>query len=261
MVPYYGHCLVDGLRSDAIDGASNVTVGAFCDVFSQPPHVRRMHRGDGHHASPGALEQTVYIARLVRASLCSSLPLSSLFPLDLTAATQYPDYDMPSLCKTLRSQWNRLRGRTPDEERQLQEQPHRSASAPPTRRTTTPISRQSVGSRPVTPTSLPATGRTRDTAQAARSPLSSAGTDATEIRTGAAPGSAPGPHGEGTRSGSKETKEVHSKIGEAVKGAVRTALDVTESLSDGVPFLSGAVKSLKTGVEVYEVGGLHLWVC
>ena len=74
-------------------------------------------------------------------------------------------------------------------------------------------------------------------------------------------GSAPNPHGEGTRSGSKETKEVHSKIGEAVKGAVRVALDVTESLSDGVPFLSGAVKSLKTVVEVYEVGGLHLWVC
>ena len=75
------------------------------------------------------------------------------------------------------------------------------------------------------------------------------------------PGSAPDPHGEGTRSGSKETKEAHSKSGEAVKGAIRTALDATESLSDGVPFLSGAVKSLKTVVEVYEVGGLHLWVC
>ena len=74
----------------------------------------------------------------------------------------------------------------------------------------------------------------------------------------ASPGNAPDPHREEPRSDSKQTKEGHSKIGEAVKGAVRVALDLTESLSDGVPFLSGAVKALKTVVEVYEVRCLNL---
>ena len=40
---------------------------------------------------------------------------------------------------------------------------------------------------------------------------------------------------------------------DTVKGTVRLALDITESLSEGVPFLPGAVKALKTVVEAYEV--------
>ena len=55
--------------------------------------------------------------------------------------------------------------------------------------------------------------------------------------------STPDEHREGRRSNTRDT----------VTGAVRLALDITESLSDGVPFLPGAVKALKTVVEAYEV--------
>ena len=40
---------------------------------------------------------------------------------------------------------------------------------------------------------------------------------------------------------------------DTVTGGVRLALDITESLSKGVPFLPGVVKALTTIVEVYEV--------
>ena len=62
-----------------------------------------------------------------------------------------------------------------------------------------------------------------------------------------------GTHEHRSESSSKKAKEGHSKTKDTVAGAVRLALDVTESLSDGVPFLPGAVKALKTVVEAYEV--------
>ena len=52
-----------------------------------------------------------------------------------------------------------------------------------------------------------------------------------------------GEHGEERRSNTKDT----------VTGAVRLALDITESLSEGVPFLPGAVKALHTVMEAVEV--------
>ena len=48
-------------------------------------------------------------------------------------------------------------------------------------------------------------------------------------------------------------KEGGSNMGDMITGAVRLALDITESLSDGVPFLPGALKALRTVVEAYEV--------
>ena len=61
-----------------------------------------------------------------------------------------------------------------------------------------------------------------------------------------------------------------SNTGETVTGAARLALDLAESLSEGVPFLPGAVKALKPVVEAYEVRFLvmgtlpnpivHLWL-
>ena len=50
----------------------------------------------------------------------------------------------------------------------------------------------------------------------------------------------PDEHGEGVESRPKVTKEAHSNTRDTVKGAVRLALDITESLSAGVPFLPGA---------------------
>ena len=49
------------------------------------------------------------------------------------------------------------------------------------------------------------------------------------------------------------TKEGHSTTRDTVTGGVRLALDITESLSQSVPFLSGAVKALKTVLDAYEV--------
>ena len=49
-----------------------------------------------------------------------------------------------------------------------------------------------------------------------------------------------------------------SNTGETVTGAARLALDLAESLSEGVPFLPGAVKALITVVEAYEVRFLVL---
>ena len=63
----------------------------------------------------------------------------------------------------------------------------------------------------------------------------------------------PDEHGEGTGSRPKVTKVGHSNTKDTVKGALCLALELTESLSEGVPFLPGAVKALKTVVEVYEV--------
>ena len=51
----------------------------------------------------------------------------------------------------------------------------------------------------------------------------------------------------------RSTKEGHSNTRDTVTGGVRLALDITESLSEGVPFLPGVVKALKTVVEAYEV--------
>ena len=51
-----------------------------------------------------------------------------------------------------------------------------------------------------------------------------------------------------------------SNTGETVIGAARLALDLTESLSEGVPFLPGAVKALRTVVEAYEVRHLASYI-
>ena len=63
----------------------------------------------------------------------------------------------------------------------------------------------------------------------------------------------PDEHGEGVESRPKVTKEAHSNTRDTVKGAVRLALDITESLSDGVPFLPGVVKALGMIAEAHEV--------
>ena len=63
----------------------------------------------------------------------------------------------------------------------------------------------------------------------------------------------PDEHGEGTGSRPKVTKEGHSNTKDTVKGALCLALELTESLSEGVPFLPGVVKALKTVAEAHEV--------
>ena len=49
------------------------------------------------------------------------------------------------------------------------------------------------------------------------------------------------------------SKEGHSNTRDTVTSAVRMALDITELLSEGVPFLPGAVQAPKTVVDTYEV--------
>ena len=63
----------------------------------------------------------------------------------------------------------------------------------------------------------------------------------------------PDEHGEELESRLQVTKEGHSNTRATVKGAVHLALDITESLSDGVPFLPGVVKALRMIVEAHEV--------
>lgn len=60
---------------------------------------------------------------------------------------------------------------------------------------------------------------------------------------------------------SQQTQDSGSSTGDTVSGAVRLALDITESLSDGVPFLPGVVKALKTVLEAYEVCILSAKAC
>ena len=63
----------------------------------------------------------------------------------------------------------------------------------------------------------------------------------------------PDEHEEGLESRPQVAKAGHSKTRDKVTGGVRLALDITESLSEGVPFLPGVVKALKTVLEAYEV--------
>ena len=60
---------------------------------------------------------------------------------------------------------------------------------------------------------------------------------------------------------SQQTQHSRSRTGDTVAGAMHLALDITELLSDGVPFLPGIVKALKNVVEVYEVCSLSAKAC
>ena len=63
----------------------------------------------------------------------------------------------------------------------------------------------------------------------------------------------PDEHGEELEGRLQVTKEGRSNTRATVKGAVYLALNITESLSDGVPFLPGVVKALRMIAEAHEV--------
>ena len=182
--------------------------------------------------------------------------------------------------KRIRKKWDKLRGRTPTPEPEV----GRPASAPPTTTGTVPIPSQSV-IRPIpepTSSSHPVTSRGTPQAPTGSPPTSAESpvTETSPLSTGVPPfQTPPDPHATTpvelppSRNGTTDnqggrvedcpqtTKEGHSNVRDAVTSAVRLALDITESLSDGVPFLPGAVKALKTVMEAYEVCRLQSSVC
>ena len=187
--------------------------------------------------------------------------------------------------RKIRAKWSKLRGRTPTPEPQPREQVHRSASVPPPTTETDPIPSRPVSqqaheytsSRPArisiyTP-QAPA-GSSPSTAEVPVTEMHSApstGTPSSETRPDADPTTegdisattdvTSAQQGDGSEIHPKTTTKGGSNVGDMVTGAVRLALDITESLSDGVPFLPGAVKALKTVVEAYEVCRLCSRAC
>ena len=177
-------------------------------------------------------------------------------------------------CKLIRAKWVKTigRSRTPEPQRRQGEVIHRPASAPPPTTATDRIPSQPVIQLTVEQTP-PLTSRTSENTPHAptESSSSSAKNSISNVTGGPPPRTRSDPHettiqgstvstnathdehGEGLESRPKVTKEGHSNTRDTVKGAVRLALEVTESLSEGVPFLPGVVKALKTVVEAYEV--------
>ena len=189
--------------------------------------------------------------------------------------------------RKIRAKWHKLRGRTPTPERP-QEHVHRSASVPlPTTEADTipsrPVSQQAhehASSRPagisinisqVPAASSPSTAEIPVTeahnALPTEVPSSETGPDpepTTRTTTGDISATAdvkPAQQGDGSGAHPQTTTKGGSNVGDMLMGAVRLALDVTESLSDGVPFLPGAVKGLKTVLEAYEVCHLRSIAC
>ena len=179
--------------------------------------------------------------------------------------------------RKIRAKWHKLRGRTPTPEPRPQEQVHRSASVPlPATETDTipsrPVSQQAhcehTSSRPAgvpipTPEAPAGSSSTTETLVAKTHstpptgvPSSETGPDPEPTNTGdisATTDATSAQQGGGSEVHPKTTTKSGSNIGDMVTGAVRLALDITESLSDGVPFLSGVVKGFKTVLEAYEV--------
>ena len=182
--------------------------------------------------------------------------------------------------RKIRAKWKKLRGHTPTPDPQPREQVCRSASAPPPTTETDPIPSRTVSQHAHEFTSSRSSGVSIHIPHApAGSSLSTAQVPVVEMYstppTGV-PSSETRPDLEATTTGDISTttdataaqgdeSESHlqtttkggSHIGDMITGAVRLALDITESLSDGVPFLPGAVKALKTVVEAYEVRRLR----
>ena len=178
--------------------------------------------------------------------------------------------------RKIRAKWHKLRGRTPTPEPRPQEQVHRSASVPLRTTETDTIPSRPVSQQAHEHTSSRPAGISIPTPQAPAGSSSTAETLVVKTHstppTGV-PSSETGPNPEPTTTGDvsitadatsaqqgdgsevlpQTATKGGSNIGDMVTGAVRLALDITESLSDGVPFLPGAVKALKTVVEAYEV--------
>ena len=169
--------------------------------------------------------------------------------------------------KTLHAKWDKLRGRSPTPEPQHgQEQLHRSSSTPPAITATDYIPSQPNIDSSVAQTSLYPSRTSGDTPHpSTESSSSSAEISIAQKVTGGPPSRTPSDpqeaipdeHGEGLEGCLKANKEGYSNTRDIVTGAVRLALDITESLSEGVPFLPGAIKALKTVVEAYEVRRLR----
>ena len=178
--------------------------------------------------------------------------------------------------RKIRAKWDKFRGRTPTPEPQPREQAYRSASVPPPTTETDPIPSRPVSQQAHDHTSSRTAGISIHTPQAPAGSSSTAETVVAKTHSApptGLPSSERGPEPEATTIGEISTtadatsaqqgggSEVHpqtttkssSNVGDMVTGAVRLALDITESLSDGVPFLPGAVKAIKTVVEAYEV--------
>ena len=207
-----------------------------------------------------------------------SCPLSIL----LTPVTALlPCCDMPSH-KTLHTKWDKFRGHSSSPEpRGGQEQVPRSKSTLPPTTTADCVPSQSVIELTIEQTWPYPVTTSRDIPHApTESPSSSAEVVITEAPTGGYPyytasnpqdittasptastDIAPYERGNGPRGHMKTTMGSRSSKGDTVTGAVRLALDITESLSDGVPFLPGAVKALRTVVEACDVRRSHSRAC
>ena len=176
--------------------------------------------------------------------------------------------------KKIRGKWDKLRGHTPTPEPEV----GRPTSTPSTTTVTISISSPSVMESTPESTSSSHPGMSTNAPQVLprSSPTSCAEivvTETSPLSTGASPsGMSPDPQvttttelssstGVGSEGRPQTSKEGRSNIGDTVTGAVRLALDITESLSAGFPFLPGAVKALKTVVEVYEVWRLRPRAC
>ena len=182
--------------------------------------------------------------------------------------------------KRLRVKWDKFRARTPTPEPGV----GGPASAPLTPPVTAPILSPSVTGQTPEPTSSTYSGTPRGTPQSPTgSPPTSAGrlvTETSPLSIAVPPSQTPPWPQEttaadlpssrnatpDTQEGGLEgcpqpTKEGHSNVRDTVTGAVRLALDITESLSDGVPFLPGVVKALRTVVEACEVRRLRSISC
>ena len=182
--------------------------------------------------------------------------------------------------KRFRAKWDKFRARTPTPEPRV----GGPAPPPPTTTVTAPIPSPSVTGPTPEPTSSTHSGTPGGTPQAHTGlPPTSAErfvTETSPLSTAVPPSQTrPGPQetttadlpssrnatpdiqGGGLEGCPQATKEGHSTTRDTVTGAVRLALDITESLSDGVPFLPGVVKALRTVVEACEVRRLRSISC